>query len=82
MSLNKKNKQKKQEKTKIYHWFDESHPDPLMLDVGSVKANCHFDFIKHVESVFFHFEGRTLGRKKKKTGLTTEHSYRIKQYLM
>lgn len=63
MSLNKQ-KKKQHKKTKMYHWFDERHPDPLMLDVGSIKANCHFDFIKYVECVFFHFESRTLGEKK------------------
>jgi len=47
-----------------------------MLDVGSIEAYCHFDFIKYVESVFFHFESWTLRRKKNQ--VQPQNIHRIK----
>lgn len=47
-------------KQQTYHRFDQGHPDLLVLDVGRVQTDGHFDLVKHVEGVALHRQTRSL----------------------
>lgn len=47
-----------------HHRLQQRHPDLLVLDVGGIQTDGHFDLVKHVEGVLIlHSQGGALERK-------------------